>query len=248
METLRALGEDVWFNLGDRDLATHLLRTGWLREGASLSEVTARLARANGVSARVVPMSDAEVATEVGTADGEWLHFQRFLVERQAAVDVAEVRWRGIDEAAAAEDALAALADASLVVIGPSSPVASVLPVLGVRGMREAIERSGAPVVAVAPVVSGVPITDPGEGRRAECRARLLRAAGVGHTAAAVAELYRGLVGRFVLDTADAAEASAVAALGMDVVTAPTLVHLDPAAGPALAAAVLADDILTLAS
>jgi LPPG:FO 2-phospho-L-lactate transferase len=231
MEALRRLGEDVWFNMGDRDLATHLLRTRLLGEGQTLAGVTARLATALGVPAPVLPATNDEVRTVIRTAGGEEIGYQEYLVQRRAADDVVDVRWDGLDSSRAAAPVLDAIETADLIIIGPSNPVASVLPILGIPGVREAIRASDARVVAVTPVVASVRITDEGEARRARSRAALLGALGLPHRPSSVAELYRDLVDTFVLDEADAAlELKPIEAMGIDVTTARTLVHLD---GPA---------------
>jgi LPPG:FO 2-phospho-L-lactate transferase len=229
MDALRGLDEEVWFNLGDLDLATHLLRTGMLRSGAGLTAVTARLAAVLGVRATVLPMSEDAVATVIET-DGGRLHYEEFLVRRGARVPVRCVEHVGLAHARPAPGVLEAIAGASLIVLAPSNPIASIAPILGVRGVREAIVESSAPVVAVSPIVTGVPITDPGEQRRALSRAALLGAAGVPATAAGVAGLYAGLCDRYVLDEADVVEADAVREVGMKAVVAPTLLHLGAAA------------------
>ncbi|GEL18114.1 2-phospho-L-lactate transferase [Pseudonocardia asaccharolytica] len=225
MEALRDLGHDVWFNLGDRDLATHLFRTGLLRTGVALTEVTQRLAAGMGVAVRVLPMTEAEVATRVTTVDGRGLHYEEFLVREHAAPAVADVDYAVSGEPVTpAPGVLDALRAADLVVIAPSNPVASIAPILAVPGIRDAVAEAQ-DVVAVTPIVSGVPITDPGEQRRAVARAALLAAAGVPATASGVATLYAKLCARYVLDVADSAEAAAVASLGLEPLLVPTLLH-----------------------
>ena len=228
MESLRRLGEDVWFNMGDRDLATHLLRTRLLGEGHGLADITARLAAALGVPARVLPATGDEVRTVISTVGGSEIGYQEYLVQRRAADEVADVRWDGLDTGQAGASVLDAIEAADLIIIGPSNPVASVLPILGLPGVREAIRDSPARVVAVAPVVASVRITDEGEARRARSRAALLGAFGLPHRPSSVAGLYRDLVDTFVLDEADAADdQEAIEALGIDVMTARTLLHVD---------------------
>lgn len=223
MAALRRLGRDVWFHLGDLDLATHLLRTGLLREGARLSEVTERLAAAMGVEAGVVPMTDDEVTTLVETTDGATLHYEEFLVRHQATPEVARVVHSGADRAQPAPGVVTAITEADLVLLAPSNPVASIGPVLAVPGIREALLATDAPVVAVSPIVSRVPITDPGERLRATSRAALLASLGLPPTATAVAAYYGRLCRRFVLDAADSMEGDAVRALGPGVDVVPTL-------------------------
>jgi LPPG:FO 2-phospho-L-lactate transferase len=225
MDALRDLDHAVWFNLGDLDLATHLLRTGWLADGAGLMEITRRLAAALGVGARVLPMTDDEVTTRIETAGGRLLHYEEFLVRWSAEPPVHRVRYDGLDLADPAPGMLCAINTADLVVLGPSNPVASLAPVLGLAGVREALQNVADRVVAVSPIVSRVPINDPSERRRAASRSALLASIGVPATAAGVAGLYRDLCRRYVIDEADAAERDAVRAVGLDPVAVPTLLH-----------------------
>jgi LPPG:FO 2-phospho-L-lactate transferase len=218
-EALRRYGSG-WFAVGDADLATSLRRTERLRAGATLSEATADLARGLGVTASVVPMSDDPVRTVVMTDEGP-LPFQEYLVARRAQPKVLAVDHVGLAEAGPAPAVLPALTDADLVILAPSSPVASLRPILGLPGVRPAL--AAATVVAVTPVVSGqVPATPP-EQSRARVRAAFMSAAGLEHSATGVATLYADLLDGFVLDRRDSAESAAINALGMRVVTADTL-------------------------
>jgi LPPG:FO 2-phospho-L-lactate transferase len=226
MDALRELGHPVWFNLGDRDLATHLLRTGLLREGRGLSEVTQHLAAAMGVQPRVLPMTESEVATRVQTQDGRTLHYEEYLVLHGTEPPIVRVEHEGLAAAEPAPGVLEAIAQAELVVLAPSNPVASMAPILGLRGLVPALRATPARVVAVSPVVRGVPITQDGERRRAASRIALLGAEGCAATATAVAQRYAGFCDRFILDTADQGELGDVEALGLEVFAVPTLVHL----------------------
>lgn len=225
MDALRDLGEYVWLNLGDRDLATHLFRTGLLREGVTLTEVTRRLADQIGVTVRVLPMTDVEVQTQITTTDGRCLHYEEFLVREHAAPVVASTRYETSGgPAVPAPGVLEALRDADLVVIAPSNPIASIAPIFAVPGIRDAV--TVAPdVVAISPIVSRVPILDPGEQRRAAARAALLAAADVPATAAGVSRLYADVCSRYILDVADTVEADVVAGRGLKAPTVPTLLH-----------------------
>lgn len=241
MEQLRRLGEDAWFNLGDLDLATHLLRTGMLRQGATLTEVTARLVAALGVGVTLLPSTDDEIATRVVTPGGE-LSFQEYFVQRRAEDEVIDVRYEGADDARAASGVLPAVEAADLVVLGPSNPVTSLGPILAVPGIREALEarrRAGGTTVAVTPVVNGVPIEAEGEAHRARCRAAMMAARGHDHCATAVGEILSGLAGVFVLDRADADETDALESLGYRVVLADTILS-SLGVGANLASALLA--------
>ncbi|WP_019873550.1 2-phospho-L-lactate transferase [Sporichthya polymorpha] len=223
MDAVRSLGGDPWFHLGDLDLGTHLLRTGLLRDGVGLAEVTRRLAVGLGVATPVLPMTEDEVTSYVLTAAGELLHFQEFHVARRSRDDVRAISYRNADTAAPAPGVLEAILTADLVVIAPSNPLASVGPILALPGVREALRASKAPVVAVTPVVSGVPITAPGEQHRADTRVGLLRSVGLSHTAAAAASLLRDVADVFVLDRADEIEAETIAGFGLEVLLADTL-------------------------
>lgn len=240
MGQLRLLGEDAWFNLGDLDLAAHLLRSAMLREGATLTEVTAHLVATLGIGVMLLPATDDEVSTRVRTPSGDW-SFQEYFVRRRAEDRVVEVSYDGAEHARPAPGVIDALRSADLVVVGPSNPVASLGPVLAVPGIREALETrhsDGTPTVAVTPVVSGVPITAEGEERRARCRAAMMASMGLAHRATGVGEHLAGLAEVFVLDRADAGESNALAAMGYTVVEADTIVT-DQTRGRSLARSVL---------
>jgi LPPG:FO 2-phospho-L-lactate transferase len=218
-EALRRYGSG-WFSVGDVDLATSLRRTDLLRGGASLSEATADLARGLRVAAAVVPMSDDPVRTMVVTDEGR-LPFQEYRVARRAEPAVAAVEHDGLAEALPAPAVLPALQEADLVILAPSSPVASLGPILALPGVRAAL--AAAIVVAVTPVVSGRAPATPAERSRAHVRAAFMAAAGLDHSATAVAGLYADVLDGFVLDRRDAAEADAIGAAGVPVVMADTL-------------------------
>jgi LPPG:FO 2-phospho-L-lactate transferase len=154
MDGLRELGDEVWFNLGDRDLAVCLRRARRLSEGARLTEAIDELRRALGVGGRVLPPSDERVRTWI-RARSEWFPFQEFMIRERAAGPVEGVDVRGAAEARPTREVLEALADARAVVIGPSNPVISIGPILAVGGLADAVRASAAPVVAVSPLVRG---------------------------------------------------------------------------------------------
>jgi LPPG:FO 2-phospho-L-lactate transferase len=197
MDGLRALGDDVWFSLGDRDLAVCLLRARRLREGRRLTEIAAEIATAFGVTARVLPMCDEPVRTRV-RVEGRWVDFQRFMIVERGAVpgphldSLERVAFDGLDSASASPEVLDALASARAIIVGPSNPAISVLPILGVPGVRDAIAAASAPVVAVSPIVGGVAVKGPTE--------HFMRAAG--HTAdvAGIVGCYEGLLDGIVTD------------------------------------------------
>jgi LPPG:FO 2-phospho-L-lactate transferase len=160
MDGLRELGEDVWFNLGDRDLAVCLRRARRLAEGARLTETIDEQRRALGVAARVLVPSDDPVRTQVRSG-GRWHGFQEFMIRERAAGPVEGVEFRGADSARPAPEVLDAIRDARAVVIGPSNPVISIGPILAVPGIRDAIAATRAPVIAVSPLVGGEVLKGP---------------------------------------------------------------------------------------
>lgn len=197
MEMLRELGDDVWFNLGDRDLAIGLRRARRLREGARLTETLAELGAALGLRGRVLPMSDAPVRSWV--LGGEtWTSFQEFMIRGRAAGRVDGMELRGIESAAPPPEALEAIAAARAIVIGPSNPVISIRPILDVPAMRDALAASSANVVAVSPVVGGKVVKGP--------TAQFMAWAGFELSAAGVAACYGGLLDGMVTDEAAAGE------------------------------------------
>ncbi len=225
---LARLGRDTWFQLGDRDIATHIHRTALLREGRALSEVTADLARAFGVTARLLPASDDRQATKVRT-DAGWLGFQEWFVRRGTRDAVREVRFDG--DARPATGVLEAIAAADLILIAPSNPFVSIGPILAVAGVREALERASAPVVAISPIVAGEALKGPA--------AAMLASLGYEVSALGIARIYRGFADVLVIDERDVALAADVEGLGLRAVTAPTIMR-DDAAKEALARVVIA--------
>ena len=229
LEMLGRYGLETWFQLGDRDLATHLYRTQLLRQGLPLSAVTDRLRRALGIGCRLLPMTDARVETFIRTPAG-WLPFQEYFVRRRAEDPVLGVEFRGVDAAPPAPGVLEALAQAAGVILAPSNPVVSLGPILAVPGVRAALAATRAPVVAISPIDRGATIKGPAD--------RMLRGLGREVSAVGVAEGYRGLVDVFVLDTADATLAPRVEALGMRAIVADTIMR-GPAEKAALARTVV---------
>ena len=218
MESLRAYdAARAWFNLGDRDLGTHLFRTGALADGLSLTEVTARIAERWGLGLRMLPMTESTVATRV-TVEGEGeIGFQDYFVGRQHSVAVSAVRFDGIEGSKPGPDVLDAIASAATVVIAPSNPIVSIGPVLGVPGIREAVAARREHVVAVSPIIAGTTVKGPAD--------RLLAELGHEVSVVGVARLYADVAATLVVDDADADLAGAVEDAGMHCVVAPTLMH-----------------------
>ena len=191
MDGLRELGEDVWFNLGDRDLALCLRRARRLAEGARLTEAIDEARSAYGVPARVLPVSDEPVRTQVRAA-GRWWPFQEFMIRRRAQGPVEGVAFAGAADATVTPEVLDALADARAIVIGPSNPVISIGPMLAVPGLREALVAAAAPVVAVSPLVDGEVLKGPTDAFMAHAGAPL--------SSDGIASLYEGLIDGLVAD------------------------------------------------
>ncbi|HUB35345.1 MAG TPA: 2-phospho-L-lactate transferase, partial [Solirubrobacteraceae bacterium] len=154
MDSLRELGAEVWFSLGDRDLAWCARRSQLLADGLTPTQALAKLNAAIGVRARVLPMCDQPVRTWVRT-DAGWSSFQEFMIRERATGIVEGLQFRGAEQAHAGEPVLAAIAGASAIIVGPSNPLASIAPILAVPGIREALAAAAAPIVAVSPVVGG---------------------------------------------------------------------------------------------
>lgn len=229
LAAMAALGQEAWFNLGDRDLATHLFRTERLAAGQSLSEVTAAIRRALGVRSRILPASDAPVATRVLTPAG-WLGFQEFFVREKAQVEVLDVAYAGADQASPAPGVLEAIRTAVVVVICPSNPITSIGPILAVPGIAEALAATSARVLAVSPIVGGAPVSGPA--------GKLMAAKGLPVSAVGVAKLYRPWLDLLVLDRRDERLAPEVTALGITPVVTGTMMT-DRGAEVALARATL---------
>jgi LPPG:FO 2-phospho-L-lactate transferase len=214
LDELRALGEEPWFSIGDRDMATHLLRTRLLAEGRTLSEATAALARRRGLDATIVPVTDDPHPTRVQTPEGE-LDFQVYFVQRRAADTVTGLRFPGAPSARPAPGVIEAIEGADVLFIAPSNPFVSIGPMLAVPGVRDAVERTRARRVAVSPIVGGQAIKGPA--------ADMARSLGHEASALGVARIYEGLIDLFVLDVIDEQLVRAVQALGMQAVAVDTM-------------------------
>ncbi len=207
-------GEPTWFNLGDRDLATHLHRTRLLREGRTLTEVTASIASGLGARATVLPMSDEPVRTRILGPDG-WLDFQEYFVRDKAQVEVQAVRYAGAEAARPAPGVIDAIGAADLVVLCPSNPITSIGPILSVPGIREALDSTSTLTIAVSPIVGGDAVSGPA--------GRLMAASALPVSAAGVAQAYRPWLDVLVLDERDRAQAADVERHGVRPVFAPII-------------------------
>ncbi len=218
LNMLHRYGADTWFNLGDRDLATHIRRTQLLREGATLSEVTAELCRRLGVTHQVVPMSDDRVQTVLDTDAGE-LPMQRYFVQRRAEPQVREVRYAGAASARPSPAVEAALDRARLIVFCPSNPSLSLGPILAVPGVRERLENASRLRVAVSPIVGGAAVRGPA--------AKIMSELGQEVSCVGVARQYQGLCDLLLIDHQDAHLGPAIAELGVKPVAAPIMMDTE---------------------
>jgi LPPG:FO 2-phospho-L-lactate transferase len=192
MDGLRELGREVWFNLGDRDLAWCMERSRMIAEGASATEALARLNESIGQLAAVLPMSEDAVQSWVSTPDDGWQAFQEFMILRRGAGPVDGLEYRGIEQARPSEEVLAAIGSARSIVIGPSNPLVSIGPILAVPGIREALIAAEAPVVAVSPIVGGEVLKGP--------TAAFMEFAGHACSAQGVSDFYGELLDGMVAD------------------------------------------------
>jgi LPPG:FO 2-phospho-L-lactate transferase len=229
LEAMSRLGVDTWFKLGDRDLATCLMRTQRLREGASLSVVTDEIRRRLQISVLILPMSDDRVRTRLATRDGRTLEFQEYFVRERQEPTIEKVWFDGIDAAKPAPGVLEALQDADRIVICPSNPVVSIGPILALPEVRESL-RAHPSVVAVSPLVRGAAIKGPAD--------KLLPVMNAEVSSFGVAESYADFCDVFVLDKSDEDEVARIGTLGMDVVALDTIMA-DPTKSEQLARAIL---------
>lgn len=208
LDMIARYGGEDWFKLGDRDLATHLLRTQMLRSHYTLTQVTQSLAQALGVRATILPMCNEPVMTILNTNAGE-LAFQEYFVHRRWQPIVKGYRFHGIEKARLTPEASAALRNAQAVIFCPSNPFVSIEPILRVKGVREELHRTRAPKIAVTPIIGHEALKGPA--------AKMFRELGQEPSAYAVAKLYQGLIDRFVLDRTDEAQARYIKDLGLRV-------------------------------
>jgi LPPG:FO 2-phospho-L-lactate transferase len=206
--------ERPWFNLGDRDLATHLYRTHALAEGRTLAEVTRHISRALGVASNILPMTDSYTPTRVVTDEGE-MHFQEYFVRRRCEPQVREIRFQNIERAAPAAGVESAILDADAVIICPSNPFISIGPILAVPGIREQLKQTRANVIAITPIIAGRALKGPA--------ADMLGDLGHEVSALGVARVYRDIADVFVLDATDNELRAAIEALGLRVILANTV-------------------------
>ena len=216
LEAFRRFNQEVWFNIGDRDLATHIFRTSLLKKGLKLSEVTAEVNRALGLNVAILPMTDDKFETRIVTRDGS-IHFQEYLVKRGAKDEVFGVEFLGADNAKPAAGVIDSVVNAELVIVCPSNPIVSIGTILAVKGVRDALRQTNAKKIAISPIIAGAPIKGPAD--------KLLKGLGLEVSAYSVAKLYADFLDTFILDTADSAEKDKIEKLGIEVKVTNTIMR-----------------------
>jgi len=218
LKRLAVYGRADWFNLGDRDLATHIHRSALLEEGRTLSEATESIRTALGVKAQILPMSDDPVPTIIESNEGA-MHFQKYLVKRRAEPTVEGIRFPGVEQSRPAPGVLEAIQEAARIIVCPSNPLISIGPILAVPGVRDALRVRKEDVFAVCPIVGGKSLKGPSD--------KMLEQLGYEATALGVAKLYADFSGTFVIDAADKAHEKGIFDLGMRVAILPTVMKTD---------------------
>jgi LPPG:FO 2-phospho-L-lactate transferase len=211
---LEKLGAEAWFKLGDRDIATHILRTHLLRAGFKLSDVTERLRNNLGIKARILPMSNDEVETRIETLEGE-ISFQEYFVKQRWQPEVKKVFYAGVEKSRSAPGVLEAICDAAKIVICPSNPVTSIGPILAIPGVRDALRRATAPVVGVSPMIGESAISGPAH--------KLMAAQGIDPSTLGTAKGYADFLDQLVIDREDEKLRGKIESLGIKVVATPVI-------------------------
>ena len=216
LEAISRFGQETWFALGDRDLATHLYRTMLLRKGQKLSEITGKIARVFGLNLTVLPMTDDRFETRIKTKDGS-IHFEEYFVQKKCQEEVLGVEFIGAENVKPTTGVLDAIAASDLLIVCPSNPIVSIGTILAVNGIREALRKTKARKVAVSPIVAGTPIKGPAD--------KLLKALGLEVSAFGVAKLYADFLDTFIIDIADAEEKTRIEELGVEVKVTNTIMR-----------------------
>lgn len=215
-DTLRRYGVKSWFNLGDRDLATHIYRTEQLRKGRYLSDVTQEITKHLGLRINLLPATNDPLQTYV-IADGRRMHFQEYMVKRQTKPKVSKIIFSGSRTAKPTRSVLKSIIDASGIIICPSNPIVSIGAILAVEGIRNALRKTSAKIVGVSPIIGGKTVKGPAD--------KLLKAVNVEPSATGVAELYSDFLDTFIIDNVDKQLASSITALGIKPVVTNTLME-----------------------
>lgn len=225
LDVLQELGAPTWMKLGDADFGLHIWRSWQIGQGATLSEITAMAAERLGACAKILPATDDPVRTKLRTDQG-WMDFQPWFVGARCEPRVRELAFEGAETATASPQAIKAIGDAQMIVIAPSNPFLSIAPILAVSGLRDAVEVSTAPVLAVSPLIGGKAVKGP--------LARLIEDMNHETGAGGIAHCYEGLIDGMAIDQGDKADIETVRARGVPVLATDILMP-NPAAAERLA-------------
>jgi len=214
LESLQKYGYETWFNLGDRDLATHIHRTFLLKEGLSLSEATSKLCQSLELEVKLLPMTNDKFETHIRISKGT-IHFQEYLVKRGAQDKVIDVVFEGAEKAQPAPGVIDSILNADAIIVCPSNPIVSIGTILSVKGVRDGLRETRAKVVAISPIVGGAPIKGPAD--------KLMQGLGLEVSAYSVAYLYRDFLDVFIIDDMDQREKERIEGLGLHAITTNTI-------------------------
>ena len=217
---LREFKYENWFLLGDQDLATHIHRTWLLRQGRSLTQITDTIRKRFSLEPRILPMTNDPVATKIGTDKGV-IHFQEYLVKRKAKDRVRKVILDGINKAKPTREVLESILRADGIIICPSNPIVSIGPILAIKGVREALQKTKARILAISPIVAGKPIKGPA--------AKIMSGLGIKVSATQVARIYQDFLDSFIIDQQDNGLKKEIASLGCRVIVTDTIMKDLPA-------------------
>jgi LPPG:FO 2-phospho-L-lactate transferase len=216
LEALRKFSFETWFNIGDRDLATHVFRTMRLKQGLTLTEVTAEITKALGLRFALLPMTDDKFETRIKTKQGS-MHFEEYLIKRGAMDDVLGIEFSRAEEAKPSAGVIDAILNAELVIVCPSNPIVSIGTILSVKGVKEALKQTDARKVAISPIVGGAPIKGPAD--------KLMKGLGLEVSSFSVAKLYSDFIDTIIIDNIDAAAKPKIENLGVKVKLANTVMN-----------------------
>lgn len=214
LERLQKYGHETWFRLGDKDFATHIQRTNLLKSGLNLSQATNNLSQALGLKMKILPMTDDKFETIIVTDKGK-MHFQEYLVKRGAKDRVTNVEFKGAESAQPTKGVIDSIFNSIAIIICPSNPIVSIGTILSLAGIKDALRKTKAKIIAISPIVGGVPIKGPAD--------KLMQGLGLEVSAYSVAVLYKDFLDTFVIDSVDKAQKTRIEALGPKVVVTNTL-------------------------
>ncbi|NLE05022.1 MAG: 2-phospho-L-lactate transferase [Crenarchaeota archaeon] len=208
LSSLKGLGYETWFNLGDRDLATHMYRTLKLKQGLTLTQIAKEVSTSLGVKATILPMTNDPFETHITTKDG-LMHFEEYFVKKGSADEVLKITFAGSENANPSEEVLGSIKNAETILICPSNPVVSIGTILCLKGVHDALKQTCARKIAISPIVAGAPIKGPAD--------KMLRNLGLDVSAYSVAKLYADFLDVFIIDNADANQKQHIEQLGLEV-------------------------------